>query len=268
MNYIDTHAHVFSHTNNFIATARYIPSYTVTAEDYLAQLDNHGFAKGVLIQPSFLGTNNEYMLAAIAKYPDRLKGVAVLDNDTPFERMQELAKQGIVGIRLNLFGMVCPDLTQNSWQNFFNNLEKLNWQIDLHASPSYLIQLLPQLSQYQLPVVVDHFGRIDPEKGIEDSDYQTFLQLLNPNQHWVKVSGYYRLVKDNRIDVAKSAFQRLLDKKMTDNLVWGSDWPHTQHESAMSFTTAFESFQKIVDDKNLANKILTENSARLLEFTT
>lgn len=268
MNFIDTHAHVFSHTDTFIPTARYTPNYTVTAEDYLAQLDQHGFAKGVLIQPSFLGTNNNYMLAAIAKYPDRLKGVAVLDNDTPFERMQDLAKQGIVGIRLNLFGVDCPNLSQDSWQNFLNNLEKLNWQIELHAPPSYLIQLLPPLGQYQLPVVIDHFGRIDPEKGIEDSDYQTFLQLLNPNQHWIKVSGYYRLAKVNNIKVAKSALQKLLDKNMADNLVWGSDWPHTQHESEMSFTTAFENFRKIVDDEKLATKILVQNSSKLFGFDT
>ena len=77
---IDTHAHVFSHQASFIATARYTPSYTASPSDCLAHLDAHGFAHGVLVQPSFLGTDNHYMLAAIARYPDRFKGIAVVDH--------------------------------------------------------------------------------------------------------------------------------------------------------------------------------------------
>lgn len=44
---------------------RYAPSYDATLPAYLAQLDAHGLSHGVLIQPSFLGVDNSYLLAAL-----------------------------------------------------------------------------------------------------------------------------------------------------------------------------------------------------------
>lgn len=262
MAYMDTHAHVFNQDANFIKTARYTPSYTVTAEDYLATLDKYGFDKGILIQPSFYGTDNSYMLAAIAKYPHRLKGVAVVDKNTSSNELQQLKQQGVIGIRLNLFGLDCPDLSQPDWQAFLQHLSELNWQLELHAPPNYFIKLLPKLRAYNIAVVIDHFGRIDPAKGIDDPDYQAFITMLEPSQHWMKVSGYYRLAKDDKgIEYAKQSLNLLLQKNMQDRLLWGSDWPHTQFEQSMSFSNALDKFRQIVQNEDLIEKILIKNNA-------
>ena len=262
MAYMDTHAHVFDQDTNFIKTARYTPSYTVTAEDYLATLDKHGFDKGILIQPSFYGTDNSYMLAAIAKYPKRLKGVAVVDTQASKNDMQMLKQQGIIGVRLNLFGLDCPDLSQENWQSFLINLSELDWQLELHAPPSYLVKLLPKLKDYKIAVVIDHFGRIDPIKGVEDPDYLAFISMLSSSQHWIKVSGYYRLAKDDKgIEYAKQSLNLLLHKNMQDRLLWGSDWPNTQFEQSMSFNKALDKFHQIVQDEDLIEKIIIKNNA-------
>lgn len=266
MNYIDTHAHVFSHQDNFIPTARYTPSYTVDVEDYIQQLNSHGFDKGVLIQPSFYGTDNSYMLAAIASYPERIKGIAVVDNNTDIAALQHLDKKGVVGIRLNLFGLPCPDLTTLEWQIFLAHLAEMSWQLELHAPPAYLVQLLPKLKQYAIDISIDHFGRFDPLKGVNDPDYRLFLDMLNPSQHWVKVSGYYRLSDNISIQNAADAFKLLMQQGMRDHLVWGSDWPHTQHESKMSFDKSLSNFKKIVNDECLVTQILTNNNANLFGF--
>jgi len=266
MSMIDTHAHVFSAQSAFIANARYRPDYTACVEDYINILDDHGFGQGVLIQPSFLGTNNEEMLSAIAKFPDRLKGVAVLDPTMRSTELETLNAQGILGVRLNLFGLPCPDLRQKPWSSFLARLSQFGWQLELHAPPSFLIQLLPQLSPYDLDVVIDHFGRVDPDLGAADPDYQQLLSQLDPRQHWVKVSGYYRLDHKQYLQPAIDAFHQLLDCGMRERLVWGSDWPHTQYESQMSFSKALHNFETIVDDANLVKKIITENNARLFQF--
>ncbi|MEM5300204.1 hypothetical protein VSR82_39225 [Burkholderia sp. JPY481] len=41
-----------------------MPDYDATLDAYLAQLDTHGVSHGVLVQPSFLGTDCSYMLDA------------------------------------------------------------------------------------------------------------------------------------------------------------------------------------------------------------
>lgn len=262
MRYIDTHAHVFSHQAPFAKDVRYTPDHTVTAEDYIRELDRYGFTHGVLIQPSFYGEDNSYMLGAIAKFPERLKGVAVVSERMSLDAMQKLKDQGIVGVRLNLFGKPCPDLTETVWQQFLARVTEMGWQLELHAPPKYLVQLLPPLAAYALDVVIDHFGRFDPKTGVASADYQAFLDMLNPKQHWVKVSGFYRLGKDNGVQNAKDALALLLARDMQERLIWGSDWPHTQHDE-MSFDISLTTFKAIVDDDNLVKKILIDNNAKL-----
>lgn len=107
------------------------------------------------------------MLNAIQQYPDRLKGIAVVQHTTTFNELVNLKAQGIVGVRLNLFGLNPPALNTPDWQKFLRNVESLNWQVELHAPPKYLVQLLPQLGDYSFDVVIDHFGRVDPVKGLK-----------------------------------------------------------------------------------------------------
>ncbi|MGG1355497.1 amidohydrolase family protein [Psychrobacter pacificensis] len=261
---IDTHAHVFSNEADFVTNARYKPSDTASAEDYIQQLDANGFNQGVLIQPSFLGTDNSYMLSAIASYPDRLKGVAVVDRDVTLSTLKGLSEQGVVGIRLNLFGLDCPDLTKPDWQALLTKLTDVNFQIELHALPAYLVRLLPDFKPYPIDVVIDHFGRFDPTLGVNDPDYQALLKLLDPKQHWVKVSGYYR-VDQSGVQNAVDAFALLKQIGLQDHLLWGSDWPHTQHET-ISFDKALDNFKRIVNDDKLVTQILTKNNAALFGF--
>jgi predicted TIM-barrel fold metal-dependent hydrolase len=62
---IDSHAHVFSRDLHLIGARRYTPEYDATLGQYLEHLQTHGLSHGVLVQPSFLGTDNSYLLAAL-----------------------------------------------------------------------------------------------------------------------------------------------------------------------------------------------------------
>lgn len=267
MKFVDTHAHVFSKDATTAKNARYQPDYDATPFDYIHQLDQHHMQYGVLIQPSFLGFNNSYMIDTIKLFPDRLKGVAVVPFDSSLPELKSLSAQGIVGARLNLFGKPLPDFASNEWKSFLKNMAAVQWQVELHCPPSYHIKLLPEFEKYRIQVVIDHFGRIDPEKGFNDPDYQTFLSLLNPDQHWIKVSGYYRLGHENEsITLAKQAYTALKDKGMQQRLVWGSDWPHTQHENTITYDKNVDAFHQIVTDSKERDLILTENAYRLFGF--
>lgn len=267
MNCIDTHAHVFSKLEACIETARYTPDYDATVQQFIGYLDEYQIRYGVLVQPSFLGTDNQVMLDAIQQYPDRLKGIAVVDLDIPLSKLRKLKDQRIVGARLNLFGRDVPNLETAEWKTFLSHLETLAWQIELHAPPAYLVAILPVLNQYNLNIVIDHFGRTDPVKGITDPDYKTFLTLLDVHKHWIKTSGFYRLGEmPINIDIAQQAFNLLKEKGFLDKMIWGSDWPHTQNESKLSYQCAFETFKKIVTDPNEQSMILSKNALKLFQF--
>lgn len=267
MKKVDTHAHVFTMNEGVVADARYSPGYSATVQQYIAHLDQHGLNYGVLIQPSFLGYDNSQMLKAIAAYPQRLKGIAVLPLDVDKATLLDLQDQGIVGIRLNLFGKPVPVLEQEQWQQFFAQIAPLGWQIELHCPPHYLVQLLPALLSYPGNIVLDHFARLDPEKGVQDPDFITILQHLKLARFWVKVSGFYRLGQGEQgKKQAHEAFALLMEHGLSDQLIWGSDWPHTQHESQISYDTTIRFFHEMVGDVHLREKILGTNALTLFDF--
>lgn len=269
MKRVDTHAHIFSAKAAAVKGARYQPEQDAPVTSYVAHLDTHGLEYGVLIQPSFLGFDNSQMLAAIAQYPERLKGVAVVPHDVTAATLHDLGRQGVVGARLNLFGKECPDLGRPEWQQFLARLDEAGWQLELHCPPAYLRVLLAQLHSFRSPVVLDHFGRVDPDKGVADPDYQAVLQLLKPGRHWVKVSGFYRLSADDgqAMQHAEQALKSLVERDMSQHLVWGSDWPHTQNEGRIDYDGSVQALHQLVCNERLRIEILSDNALSLFGFS-
>src|SRR2546423_4318152 len=78
----DTHAHVFGPASRFpyAEDRSYTPPDAPLAK-YLAMLDTLGFERGALVQGSAHGRDNSAMLDALERRPDRLRGVAVADEN-------------------------------------------------------------------------------------------------------------------------------------------------------------------------------------------
>ena len=100
----DTHCHVFGPAAQFpyAADRSYTPPDAPLAK-YLALLDTLGFARGALVQGSAHGRDNAAMLDALERHPDRLRGVAVADRDTPAVDFGTWDALGVRGLRFNHF---------------------------------------------------------------------------------------------------------------------------------------------------------------------
>src|SRR3546814_1735729 len=135
---IDSHAHVFVPGLSVIAERRNTPDYAAPLDDYLALLDAQGLDHGVLVQPSFLGTDNSHLNAALQRAAGRCRGVAVVDPSIDANELQAMNDGGVVGARLNLFGRELPDFTQALWQSFFEKLNALAWHVEVHCHKQQL----------------------------------------------------------------------------------------------------------------------------------
>ncbi|RMN18765.1 2-Pyrone-4,6-dicarboxylate lactonase, partial [Pseudomonas savastanoi pv. glycinea] len=244
---IDAHAHVFSKDLSLTSGRRYSPDYDATVQAYLAHLHEHGLSHGVLVQPSFLGTDNRFLFDALAQAPDRLRGVAVVDTDISRGALQRMAGLGIVGIRLNLIGRALPDFTAPEWKSLFKNVWTLGWHVELHREVADLPGLIRQLLPFGCKIVIDHFGRPDARLGIDDPAFQALLELGLSGQLWMKVSAIYRLggTAEQNAAFAHAALPLLLQSFGPRRLVWGSDWPHTQHEQEVSYASVVEQFRAL-----------------------
>ncbi|MCR8931346.1 MULTISPECIES: amidohydrolase family protein [unclassified Pseudomonas] len=264
---IDSHAHVFSRALNLAAARRYTPDYDAKVEQYLTQLHAHGLSHGVLVQPSFLGTDNSYLLAALRQAPQQLRGVVVLERDVRRETLNEMAALGVTGVRLNLMGTPLPDFSDGSWTDFFSHISALGWHVELHRLVADLPKLIQQLLPFGVTIVVDHFGRPDANLDLAQPGFCELLELGASGQVWMKISGIYRLASTPRqnLQFARRALP-VLEQHFQRRLVWGSDWPHTQHEHSIAFATVIEQLQALECSSECVRSMLVQAPATLFGF--
>lgn len=266
---VDSHAHVFLHTLPMKPGRRHSPDFDALPQDYLAHLDDAGVQYGVLVQPSFLGTDNSYMLDLVRKHPERLRAVAVVDPLSSDEELDLLAQAGVVGIRLNLLGLPLPDLADATWQSLLRKAAKRNWHVEIHRAASDLPALIPHVLAAGCQVVVDHFGRPDPEAGEMDSGFRYLLTLGSEGRVWVKLSASYRTwVPEHGSAGARANVlaEQLLRAFGPQRLVWGSDWPHTEHRHLLDYKQSRQWLEDWVPDAEDRDRILIGSPAELFGF--
>ncbi|WP_288393433.1 amidohydrolase family protein [uncultured Herbaspirillum sp.] len=264
---IDTHAHVFARGLPMADGRRYTPAYDVTVEQYLARLDAHGMSHGVLVQPSFLGSDNSYLLQAIAHAPQRLRGIAMVDADISDTELQALQQGGVVGVRFNLVGgAALPDF-KGAWRDTLTRIAALDWQVEIHREAIDLPLVLDPLLELGMKVVVDHFGRVDAELGVADPGFRYLLSTGSSRHVWVKLSAQYRNSGvQGGAGFARQAWPLLREHLGTDRLLWGSDWPHTQHESVTDYTDSWQRFEQLVGDEQDRHRITGQTAAQLFHI--
>ncbi len=265
---IDSHAHVFSRDLNLIGERRYTPDYDATLEQYLTHLHAHGLSHGVLVQPSFLGTDNSYLLAALRQAPQQLRGVVVLEPGVSRAMLNEMDQLGVVGVRLNLMGKALPDFRNSAWRAFFSHIADLDWHVELHREVKDLPGLIHQLTPYGLKLVIDHFGRPNANSGIDQPGFCELLELGSKGSIWMKVSGIYRFggTPQQNINFARMALPLLEQSFGLRQLVWGSDWPHTQHEQSIGFRTVVDQLKALECSRQVSDSLLVQAPRRLFGF--
>ncbi|MGP4020208.1 amidohydrolase family protein [Saccharopolyspora sp. 5N708] len=253
---VDTHAHVFHHGLPLAAGRRYAPDYDAQPTDYLAELDRHDIDRGVLVQPSFLGTDNTFLLDCAARHPARLRAVVVVDPaELDLAGLDRLQAAGVRGIRLNLIGVAVPDLS--AWEPFADRMARLGVHLEFQACGPQWVQLAPALREWPGPVVIDHVGL--PRRAADPGRHA--VRELAAREHvWIKISAPYRSPSGQ----ASTAAAELADTVGVDRLLWGSDWPWTQHEQGRSFGELLSWARALLGPR--FEQVLQENPARLLDW--
>jgi predicted TIM-barrel fold metal-dependent hydrolase len=273
-NACDTHAHVFGPADLFpYADDRSYTPPDAPRETYLNMLDTLGFDRGVLVQGSAHGRDNAAMRDALARHPDRLRGVAVADADISPAVLREWAAGGVRGLRFNHFfrdgqlhyrGGVALDAART----LAPVMAELGWHLQLWIDVKDLPGTIPALKAIGLPVVIDHMGRTDARAGTATAGFQSLLRALGEGWCWVKLSGAHRLSSHAPDYPNARPFHEALVRTNPERLVWGSDWPHPRVEGKMPDAGhLFELFQAWTPDPATQRRILVTNPARLYGFS-
>ena len=235
---VDTHFHMFE-AGQSLPGARYTPAYGAPLATWQAHAAAVGVTHGVLVQTSFMGTDNRLLLAQLAQHPTTLRGVAVVAPEATLAALMPWHNNGVCGIRLNLAGRSHDMAAWASATALWDAVLQLGWHVELHTDTGALPAVLAALPQ-ALPLVVDHFAK-PAQASAHDA---TVLALLRRNKRGqqiaagtppgvsIKLSAAYRLVEG----VDPGTLARLWRDELGPRaLLWGSDWPCTNHESEADY---------------------------------
>lgn len=238
---VDTHFHVFQ-AGVGLPGARYVPAYDATLAMWQAHSWAAGVGRGVLVQTSFLGTDNHLLLQTLRAHPDTLRGVAVVQPDVPLAELQRMHDVGVRGIRLNLAGRSHAAEPWASAHTLWEALAVLGWHVELHTDVGALPQVLAWLPAH-LPVVLDHMGKPD-RVSAQDPTVQAAVRRSHACPVHVKLSGVYRLAGRDAPQLA-----RLWEAELgPTQLLWGSDWPCTNHEAHAHYPQLAQALEQWVSE--------------------
>lgn len=240
----DGHCHVFDAGRPMAEGRRYTPGYDATPEELCSHLKAFNLRGALLVQPSFYGSDNSYMLETLDALQGRddlsFRGVVVLDPGfaPDLGALKALAARGITGLRLNLLRRA-EGFDHGLWQPLLSAVDSLGWHIELHVEEQHLPRLLPEFMRRYSKVVLDHYGLVT---STENNDGLRAILDQPRDRLWVKTSAVYRVHPraDRSKDVARMAPLRdlLAEHLGDDRLIWGSDWPFTQFEHQMNYDLA------------------------------
>jgi predicted TIM-barrel fold metal-dependent hydrolase len=233
--YIDAHVHVWTPdvTKYPLAPGRKVeemqpPSFT--PEELFANARPCGVSRITLIQMSFYGFDNSYMLDSIKRFPGVFAGVAVIDEENkPADTMRSLKPQKVRGFR------IAPGKRPvATWLNGPGMAAMWRCGAEEGMAMCHLINpdSLPHVDRMcekypDTPVVIDHFARIGVDGVIRDSDLDALCKLARHKKTAVKVSAFYALGKKKApyTDLGPM-IRRLLDAFGPERLMWATDCPY------------------------------------------
>jgi predicted TIM-barrel fold metal-dependent hydrolase len=261
---IDCHAHVMRRDLPLVSERHSAPLRDVTVDEYLAVQDTHGVSHGVLTAPSFYGTDNTLLLAALDAHPARLRGTAIVAPEVDRATLAGMDRRGVVGIRLNWVRRAeLPDVGSTAYRQLFAAVRELDWHVEIFLEGAKLAGVLPRVRECGVKVVLDHFAAPDPALGVADPGFVAALAGVRAGDTWVKLSAPYRL--------GGADPQRYVDALLAAGgpaqLVWASDWPFVGHESAITYAQCVDWIRAWVPDDDARRAILVDAPARLFRFT-
>jgi predicted TIM-barrel fold metal-dependent hydrolase len=263
----DCHAHLYGPFSLFPIDPAKGDGPDTSFEDYRAMLDVLGIDRAVLVQARDYGGVDPVTLDAIARSDGRCRGITMLSPEALDDNMDVLVDGGFCGIRLSSFSKTA--FGPSMLETYVPRLRELGWVVLIHLQTiDEMVELAPRLRTLDIPVMIDHLGRIDGGQPLDHPGFEALLGLLRETDHcWSKICSWYRLSKAGAPYDDMVPFAAALIGTRPDRLVWGSNWPHPNSPVAIpNDGLLLDQFMGWTGDDATRQMILVDNPARLFGF--
>ncbi len=277
----DCHTHIHGDPAKFpfFSGRVYTPEQALPEEQAALHRALH-IKRVVIVTPSVYGTDNSATLYGMAARGNDARGVAVIDDKTSESDLDKMGAAGMRGIRLNLAtgGTNDPSVGRQRFQAAAARMQKRNWHVQMYTNLAVITGIKDLVMSSPVPVVFDHFGGAQAEKGLDQPGWSDLIDLVKAGKAYVKISGAYRASTKGPDYPDVVPFAKALIAANPDRIVWGTDWPHPDSSSGRPVSEISPLFQ--IDDGRLFNqlpvwapdaatrkRILVDNPVRLYGFS-
>jgi len=250
---IDSHLHIWRKNDPLTDTAWHSPPTNAPVKDCLADLDRHGVIFAVVAAASIHGEYIDYVRAAL-RANRRLRATAVLPPNADIYRMERMAADGFVGVRLmRAFAEEVPEF-DGEHRMLLRRIADLGWHVHLIDRHDRIAHAIESIEASGAPLVIDHMGVGDLRVpgGINNEGFKAVLAAVERGNTWIKISGKFRI--DEHAPDEDFAAQ-ILRVAGTERVLWGSDWPFAGFEDRMTYDRALADFRAIVPDPAARRRI-------------
>ncbi|MEO9297818.1 amidohydrolase family protein [Devosia alba] len=261
----DAHCHVFGPA----AVFPFAPTSTYQPEDApkekLFALHRHlGIDRSVIVQASCHGSDNAAMVDALIAGKGNYRGIAMVDATVSDQELGRLHDAGVRGVRFNFVTHLGEAADKDMVRAMVKRIAPLGWHIVVHFDAHRLEELAPFLKELELPMVIDHMGRIDASAGPEQLAFRLLLELMEDERFWVKVCGSERISRAGPPFHDAAEYGRLLVERFPTRVLWGTDWPHPNIKANMPDDGELVDLLKIIaPSPESLQALLVDNPTRL-----
>jgi len=262
----DTHFHVFGPAKKFPfgPDAAYVPA-DATKESLFALHKHLGIERGVVVQSAAHGFDNSAAADLIATNSKNYVGVALMRPSASQQEIQALQRQGFRGVRFHYMGHVTA-FPIDDVMAFAKKLPAVGWHLQIHTEGPRIAELAPALKRSPVPVVIDHIGRVDASKGLNQPEFGNLIALLKNRHVWVKVSGCERVSRQSSPWKDAIPFARMLVEEFPEQTLWGTDWPHPNLKEIPDDGVMVDNLAEIAPSEKQRQTLLVDNPGRLYGF--
>ena len=265
----DSQFHVFGPPERYpvrAGAAYEMPSATI--ETALALHRTLGIERGVIVQATTYGADHQVVLDALAAGGPNYRGCAnaVVLSECDDAYLAKLHDAGVRGARFSRQGLgitLAPEVMARS----LARVKELGWYAKFQPEPTGIVDNLPVLRKLDIPVVIDHMARPDPQAGADDPNIAAVVELLRMGNFWVMLSLPEKISKagapwDDVVPIAQTYIAAAPKR-----VIWGSDWPHpVSVKQPPNEGDLMELLYRFAPDAEALAHILVDNPAELFGF--
>lgn len=265
----DSQFHVFGPAERYPVrpgAAYEMPSATIETALGLHRL--LGIERGVIVQATTYGADHQVVLDGLAAAGPSYRGcanaVVLAERDDNY--IQKLHDAGVRGARFTRQGLGIS-MAPAVFDRAIARIRELGWYAKFQPEPDGMMAQAAQFERLEIPVLLDHMGRADPDAGEADPTRRMLEALLARGNFWVMLSLTEKISRtgvpwDDVVPLGQA-----LIAANPDRVVWGSDWPHPVSVKATPDEgRLLDQLARYAGGEATLKKILVDNPARLFGF--